>query len=438
MPVLIFFLVFIFTFWSNPSLSPKLSPDSYGYWSVAENFGIQNMDAAIRPWIFPLFIKFCMLISQDNWQITLSLLQIIFHSLITTLLFSLFKNYKLSNKISFIFSLIIGLNPNLQVYTTYVLADLMLAIFTTLSWFFILKINDDVGWNYNLIFFASLSCAFCILTKLVGLYMIVPLLTSILLVKGYSPRYLKISIIMCIINYSIYFCWKGYQYYQNPNPKLTKTSIVTGGINWTAIKSGYVDYGIGSSLHNRLIDNGKIDKARSLKLNYTYTMDESPEFVDVFMSVRGDMVVANDQEFAKKVLQAMPIKILFLSMAKWHSFFTKRCFFPNQNSFPGMPNMMRDLYTKFYSYLYRPFLLIFLIFAAIFLSRNNYKNLLFTSFGLLLYASVVVAIGSGHSGEFIRYRVWVEYIMWFIALIPIGMIIETMLVRFNLYKKANY
>jgi len=438
MPVLIFFLVFIFTFWSNPSLSPKLSPDSYGYWSVAENFGIQNMDAAIRPWIFPLFIKFCMLISQDNWQITLSLLQIIFHSLITTLLFSLFKNYKLSNKISFIFSLIIGLNPNLQVYTTYVLADLMLAIFTTLSWFFILKINDDVGWNYNLIFFASLSCAFCILTKLVGLYMIVPLLTSILLVKGYSPRYLKISIIMCIINYSIYFCWKGYQYYQNPNPKLTKTSIVTGGINWTAIKSGYVDYGIGSLLHNRLIDNGKIDKARSLKLNYTYTMDESPEFVDVFMSVRGDMVVANDQEFAKKVLQAMPIKILFLSMAKWHSFFTKRCFFPNQNSFPGMPNMMRDLYTKFYSYLYRPFLLIFLIFAAIFLSRNNYKNLLFTSFGLLLYASVVVAIGSGHSGEFIRYRVWVEYIMWFIALIPIGMIIETMLVRFNLYKKANY
>lgn len=438
MPVLIFFLVFIFTFWSNPSLSPKLSPDSYGYWSVAENFGIQNMDAAIRPWIFPLFIKFCMLISQDNWQITLSLLQIIFHSLITTLLFSLFKNYKLSNKISFIFSLIIGLNPNLQVYTTYVLADLMLAIFTTLSWFFILKINDDVGWNYNLIFFASLSCAFCILTKLVGLYMIVPLLTSILLVKGYSPRYLKISIIMCIINYSIYFCWKGYQYYQNPNPKLTKTSIVTGGINWTAIKSGYVDYGIGSLLHNRLIDNGKIDKARSLKLNYTYTMDESPEFVDVFMSVRGDMVVANDQEFAKKVFQAMPIKILFLSMAKWHSFFTKRCFFPNQNSFPGMPNMMRDLYTKFYSYLYRPFLLIFLIFAAIFLSRNNYKNLLFTSFGLLLYASVVVAIGSGHSGEFIRYRVWVEYIMWFIALIPIGMIIETMLVRFNLYKKANY
>ena len=84
------------------------------------------------------------------------------------------------------FALIIGLNPNLQVYTTYVLADLMLGIITTLSWFFILKINDELDWNYKLIIFASLSCAFTIITKLVGLYMIVPFLISIYLVKGYS------------------------------------------------------------------------------------------------------------------------------------------------------------------------------------------------------------------------------------------------------------
>ena len=65
--------------------------------------------------------------------------------------------------------------------------------------------------------------------------------------------------------------------------------------------------------------------------------------------------------------------------------------------------------------------MIFLIFSAFFLFLNNYNNLLYTSFGLLAYASVVVTIGSGHAGEFIRYRVWVEYIMWFIALLPIGM-----------------
>ncbi len=436
-PVSIFVIVFFFTFWSNISLVPKLSPDSYGYWSIAENFGVQNMDASIRPWLFPLFIKFCMFISKDNWQISLSFLQIIFHSSITTLLFTLFKHYKLNDITCFIFALIIGLTPTLQVYTTYVLADLMLAVLTTLSWFYILKINDEVGWNYNLIFFAGALCALCTLTKLVGLYMIVPFLISIYLVKGYSPIFLKISVLMCIINFSLYFCWKGYQYYQNPNPKLTKTSLITGGINWTAIKSGNVDYGIGSPLHDRLIEKGKIDKARSLRLNYSYTMDETPEFIDVFMSVRGDMVVANDQEFAMKVFQAMPIKIFFLSMAKWHSFFTKRCFFPDQKSFPGMPNIMRNSYTKFYSYLYRPFLLIFLIFSAFFLFINNYNNLLYTSFGLLTYASVVVTIGSGHAGEFIRYRVWVEYIMWFIALLPIGMAIEIILARFYHSKKVS-
>ena len=72
------------------------------------------------------------------------------------------------------------------------------------------------------------------------------------------------------------FLLEGYQYYQNPSP--LQTSIINGGINWTAIKSGNVDLGKGSPLYNRLIDNGKIDKTRSLRLNFSYTMDEIPDF----------------------------------------------------------------------------------------------------------------------------------------------------------------
>ena len=195
-PVFIFLLVFLFSYWSNTSLLPKLSPDSYGYWSLAENFSLQNEDSSIRPWLYPLFIRFCMEIFPVNWQIGISFIQIIFHSFVTVLLFILFKKYKLNNVTCFIFALIIGLNPTLQVYTTYVLADLMLAVLTTLSWFFILKINDQTEWNYNLIIFASLLCALCILTKLVGLLMIVPLLISIYLAKGYSSSFLKTAILM--------------------------------------------------------------------------------------------------------------------------------------------------------------------------------------------------------------------------------------------------
>ena len=52
-------------------------------------------------------------------------------------------------------------------------------------------------------------------------------------------------------------------------------------------------------------------------------MDESLDFVDVFKSVRGDLVLASDHEFAKKVIKEIPIEIIFLSLTKWHSFFTK-------------------------------------------------------------------------------------------------------------------
>ena len=121
---------------------------------------------------------------------------------------------------------------------------------------------------------------------------------------------------------------------------MSKTSLITGAINWTAIKSGYVDYGVGSTLHDRLLDNGKIEKARSLKLNYSYTMDESPDFVDVFKSVRGDMVLVNDQEFAKKSFTGYANKNSFSFYGKMAFIFYKRCFFPDQMSFPGMPNII--------------------------------------------------------------------------------------------------
>ena len=72
------------------------------------------------------------------------------------------------------------------------------------------------------------------------------------------------------------------------------------------------------------------------------------------------MVLANDKEFAKKVLDQIPYKIVFLSLSKWHSYFTKRCFFQSE-SFPKMGNFIQMLYVKFYSYLYRPFLIIMLL-----------------------------------------------------------------------------
>ena len=46
---------------------------------------------------------------------------------------------------SFLLSLLIGFNPNLIYYTNYLLADFLLAILTTLSWLFGIKLLE----NYN-------------------------------------------------------------------------------------------------------------------------------------------------------------------------------------------------------------------------------------------------------------------------------------------------
>ncbi|MFL3005348.1 MAG: phospholipid carrier-dependent glycosyltransferase [Candidatus Neomarinimicrobiota bacterium] len=434
----IFCLIFLFTIWSRPSLVPKISPDGYGYWSIAKDFKTSISDASIRPWFFSIIIRVCMLISAEYWQIVLSFFQIVFHSSISVLMFFLFRKYHLKLISAVICALIIGFNPNLIVYTTYILADLIFAVLTTLAWYHILKINDSNHWNYSSIVFASIFCALSLLTKPVALLMIFQFLIAIYLIKGFSYNFLKIAFFMLIINYSLFFSWKIFQWYHNPNPLLTKTSLINGAINWTAIKAGHVDYGKGTSLYQRLEELDKIEKARSLRINLSYTMDESSDFVDVFSSVRSDLVFSSDPIFARQIIKEIPLKIIFLSLAKWHSFFTKRCFFPQKESFPGMIDFVRKIYIKFYSYLYRPLLLIFLISSIIILYKKQYYNLLFTSFGLLFYASLVITLGSPHSGEFIRYRVWVEYVMWFCALVPFGHFLNHMFVYLKYIKKKLF
>ena len=97
----LFLLVFSFAVWSKPSLIPKISPDGGGYWAIAENLSSTDGDASIRPLFFPILMRLCMIISSNHWQIILSVVHIIFHSLISTLLFSLFKKYGLKNLTSF-------------------------------------------------------------------------------------------------------------------------------------------------------------------------------------------------------------------------------------------------------------------------------------------------------------------------------------------------
>ena len=64
-----------------------------------------------------------------------------------------------------------------------------------------------------------------------------------------------------------------------------------------------------------------------------------------------------------------------------------------------------------------------------FLNKNI--QLLFISLGIILYASLIVSFLTPHGGEFPRYRVWIEYIMWFCALLPVGALMDKFLFKFK-------
>ena len=72
--VLIFIIVFLFSLWSHPSFIPKTSPDSWGYINLAKDFN--HKISEIRPFFFPLLIKFCMSLSEMYWKQILLIIQI--------------------------------------------------------------------------------------------------------------------------------------------------------------------------------------------------------------------------------------------------------------------------------------------------------------------------------------------------------------------------
>ena len=154
-------------------------------------------------------------------------------------------------------------------------------------------------------------------------------------------------------------------------------------------------------------------------------MDTDPDFREFYNSLSWS--IKNDKKFAIKIIQNAPIKLFVAAVSNWHAFFTKRCFSPRDGSFPYMPEIIRYIYNVSYELLYRPLLAILLISSFIILWKKKFLTLLYSSGGLILYASLTIAILTPHGGEFPRYRVWVEYIMWFCALLPLGYVIQFLL-----------
>ena len=419
--VVIFFIVFIFVWWSNPTMYPMLSPDSGDYIALSTDFNSEY--SGYRSFFLPLVIKFTKIISLSYWPLIFSFIQISLHGLICILLFNFYLKFSFNKIVATILVLIIGFNPSIVYYTTYLLAEHLLAIFTTLAWFFM---NRFLNYEKNIYYiaFIGIFSGLAIATKPIFIFGIIPLLLTYFFLSKRTLYMLKTIIIILVINYSFYFVWEGYKKSINTNSTFKSIDQISLSINMTALRAGLVEYGKGTNLYKFLEKNNLINLAKELKIKPTYTMDSDMNYLIIYNTLRDSSILRYDKEFTLRILEHAPIRILMYSVTNWHAFFTKRSFSPGERSFPYMPNILRYFYNAGYAFLYRPGLLILLILSIIILYKKKYLPLLFSSLGIILYASLCIVVLTPHGGEFPRYRVWIEYIMWFLALFPIGMFIE--------------
>jgi len=308
--------------------------------------------------------------------------------------------------------------------------DFLLAVLTTLAWiFFVIFIHQfDKNNKINIfLVFSGIFCGLAIVTKPTSMLSIVPFLFTFIIISKNSLNMLKAIILIIIINFSFHVSWERYKEYYNPTSTFELLDFIEYSVNMTAIRGGLVDYGIGTPLYDEIKKKELLESAREFRIKISYTMDGNPEYWKFNKSLSWE--IKNDKEFAKKILYKAPLKLFICSISNWHAFFTKRCFGPGEGSFPYMPEIIRNFYTVGYALLYRPSLAIMLLISFIILWRKHFFILLISSGGILLYASLSIALLTPHGGEFARYRVWIEYIMWFCALFPIGYLFSNVINR---------
>ena len=422
--IFLFLIVYLFCWWSNPTLMPKINlGDTPGYLSVAKDFSATQTE--IRPFFFPLIIRICMNISELHWERILSIFQISLHSIVCVVIFHFYSKHNFNCIISIILTLLIGFNPSLIYWSTYLMPDFLLAVLTTLAWiFFVIFIHQFDRNNKINIFlvFSGIFCGLAIVTKPISMLSIVPFLFTFIIISKNSLNMLKAITLIIIINFSFHVSWERYKEYNDSTSTFEILDFIAYPINMTAIRGGLVDYGKGTPLYDRIDEKNLLDTARQFKIKLSYTMDTDPVYWKFNKSLSWD--IKNDKKFAQSILDQVPEKLFIYSISNWHAFFTKRSFGPGEGSFPNMPKMIRYLYIVGYALLYRPFLVILLLSSCIILWRKNLLTLLISSAGILLYASLSIALLTPHGGEFPRYRVWIEYIMFFCALFPIGILME--------------
>jgi len=383
-----------------------------------------------------------MILLPVYWHIILSIIQIFSHGLVIVLLFQLYNKIGISIYSSFLLSLIIGFNPNLLYYSTYILSDQIFGVIVSLTWISLIalvfsKSKQKIISNKYL-YITGIFSGLAIVTKPAWLLGILPIILTVLLIER-NKRILFISIsVLLVLHFSFSTYWTLYKNQVNNKPiygiskeenVIERLLLYFGGrnINDGAIRLGLINHGIGTDLYNKIESKGLLNTAKKLNgdnMNNYLIIKDSLNWEDW-----------SDVEFARSILTNVPGKYYFNRMKQWYTFFTKRMFHPSIDSaFPKASYILKLGYIKFYNVLYRPFLLLLLLIfigMMIIIKNIRYKIILYSSIPIICYYTILHTLIASWNNEFIRFRTSIEYILFFCALLPIGIIFDKIIDYFH-------
>ena len=441
--VAIFVIILLFSCWSYPDFGLRIYPDSWGYINVAKDFSDPSHE--IRPFFYPLIIKISMVISPIYWESILLIIQISFHSIIIIFLYNLFLKFKISKYVAFTLSMIIGLNPNQIYWSASILSDQMLGVLICMTWISLISLimtKPEHGLlNNKFLYLTGILSGLALVTKPVWLLGILPIIFTLIIFET-SRKSLFISIVILLsLHFSFNIIWGLYKYKIGNKPKfgvteysnvIEKLILFNSGrnINRGAIRMGMIDYAEGTSLYKIIESKGLLDMARELD-------GENEAFLLFKDSVSVSMHNWGDAEFARSILRNAPAKYYFGLLKNWHTFFIKRMFhYPIETLFPKAPRLLSLIYVKFYNFLYRPLLsslLLFFIFITVYKNQTNLNIIISSSLPIIFYFTMMHTLILGSNYEFIRLRTSIEYILFFCALMPIGILSDKIIKRIKTF-----
>ena len=128
-----------------------------------------------------------MKISPDNWSKLIVLMQMLFHVTSILLIYKMLLKYSNSVFLSFIFSLAIGINPNLLYFISAIVPTQLFGCFLVINLFLFLsfwnnyKKTNNVWNNYFFVF--GLFSAFTVTLRSMYFFGIIPFVISMIILK---------------------------------------------------------------------------------------------------------------------------------------------------------------------------------------------------------------------------------------------------------------